>query len=551
VLAGLIAILVVHAAMVIYTWGPTYWDFGDGNYMYIAKRMTEGVTLYKDILAPQPPLHLVTGAGLSALGDALIGPEHRYLAFRAFSLALRTGTAVLLFVLALRAFSSRAVALTAVVIWLFLPIGFWWQLGYQSEPLEILFLLLAVWGVWRMSPASLIGAGVASALAAHTNMTAVPYFLCNAVFLMFRRPRRLPHYLIPFLVVYFSIAFVAESASGGHFWDNVVFNQAGTFPRSDILARSHGEGYGLFDYVVEKVGREGEKILNLEGVLIAFAGVGIALWTRRRREEEEETGEERTRGAEAAKDGSLFLSRRLMRHRREYLAWTAIGHFLSIGFVAKGGTVDYIFTIGEPFVALFAAVAAVALWDWLRPADGLTKLRFGNTVPFLRLWAAVFVVFIALYSPARYVRLCLKGLAAELPAAPTKRIFYLIDHYSNPGDPLLTPPFYAVMTCRNVAAEYSENYIWTVKYMNERTDGGVGPGIEKAQQLGAMLEKKEIPLVILDMAQTARIPEVKAALEANYHQIEPEVFRTSNTQLTFWIPNDRPINHLPGWRQLE
>lgn len=585
VLAGLIAALVIHGGVVVSTWGPTYWDFGDGNYMYISRRLTEGVTLYKDILAPQPPFHLMIGAGLSAMGDAWLGPERAYLAFRAYSLALRTLTAVVLFLLTMRIvggwnggaagkgggrltrevegsdakgdvpvsssfilhpssfnLSPSVVALVAVVVWLWLPIGFWWQLGYQSEPTEILFLLLAVWGVWRMTPRSLVLAGLASAVAAHCNMTAVPYFLCNAIFLACRRPRRLPYYLAPFLGLYLAVAFAAEAATGGFFWDNVVFNQTGTFPRSDILARSHGPGYGLFDYVVEKVARMGDKILGLEGIVIAFAMAGIALWTRRGGDEGVEAG------VDAGADGE---SLRLQRQRREYIAWTAIGHFLSLGFVAKGGTVDYIFTIGEPFVAIFAALMAVALWKWMGPAEGLRALRFGNTLPFLRVTAAALVVFLAFFSGGRFIGLCIEGLAAELSADRAKQVFYLIDHYSKPGDPLLTPPFYAVMTDRRVAAEYSENYIWSIKYMNERTDGVVEQGVKKAIELEGMLERKEIPLVLLDMSQTWRIAEIRGALETHYQKIEEEPYQTLNTQLTFWIPKGEPVTHLKGWRRVD
>jgi len=537
---------VLHAVFILSTWSkPTYWDFGDGNYLYISRRITQGVVLYRDILAPQPPMHFVAGAALARAGDAFFPPQYWHLAFRAFSLLLRSATAVLIFLMAARFFQAAAkngtsgadetngtkeeaakgagapdaraysVGLLAAAIFLFLPIGFWWQLGYQSEPLEIFFLLLAVWGVWSMERrGALIGAGIASALAAHTNMTAAPYFVCNAVFLLCRRPRSAPFYLAPFFILYFAIAFAAGAATDGAFWNNVLFNQAGTFPPPPML----------WGYLAEKLPRMMNIVLGLEGqwLVVAAAGIGVFLLQGRF-------------------SGSNEESARLDRQRREYLVWSAIGHWLSICFTAKGGTVDYIFTIGEPFVAFFAACGLAGAWQWLRPLDGLRHARWGDTTPFLRAGGFALLVVFALLPPVYYMT---RMLARELPADQAERVFFLIDHYTRPGDPLLAPPFYAVMTRRRVAAEYSENFIWTINYRNERRDGIEGPGVAKVLELASMLRAKKIPLVLLDMDQTGRIPEIRAALDAEYHQIESRVFETRNTRLTFWIPRDKPISHL-------
>lgn len=516
---GLGAIILLHGALVISTWGPTYWDFGDGNYLYISRRMTEGVTLYRDILAPQPPMHLVTGAALVRLGDAWLGPEHWYLAFRGFSLALRSVTAALLCLMGWHFFRSRLAGWLAATIWLFLPIGFWWQLGYQSEPLEILFLLLAVLGVWRMTPGSLLGAGLASALAVHTNMTAAPYVVCNAVFLLCRHPRGLPFYLAPFAALYFSIAGYANAATDGHFWNNVIFNQTGTFPPPPML----------WGYLWEKLPRMIYIVVGHEGVWLALAAVGIAQFTRMHSRRKMDAPE-----APVARAGRL---------RAEYLAWSAIGHFLSIGFTAKGGTVDYIFTIGEPFVALFGAWGAVWAWSRLRPHMEIGRLRLGDTLPFLRLFAGGFLLVLAFYAPVFYIG---RSLVRELPEEEVARVVYVIEHYTNPGDAILAPPFYAMISHRRVAGEYSENYIWTMKYYNERRDGiADGPGVEKIRELQGMLERREIPLVLLDMAQTGRILEIQQALAGHYQRIEPRDYETRNTRLSFWIPRDRPVRHIP------
>ncbi len=525
ILALLALALLIHSVPVILSWGETYWDFGDGNYLYISRRLSEGITLYRDILAPQPPLHLVTGAALTRIGDAVFGPERWYFSFRAFSLLVRAATALLLFLLTSRALRSAAAGLLAAAIWLWLPIGYWWQLGYQSEPLELLFLLLAVLGVWRMTPLALALAGLASALAAHTNMTAAPYFACNAIFLLARRPPLALWYLAPALAFYFLIATITNAATDGYFWNNVIFNQTGTFPPPSELAA----------YLSRKLPGMMSIVFALEGGWLLLAAAGVIAFAR---------GLAAAPAAEAQAAGEPADP--LARIRGEYLIWTAIGHWLSIGFTAKGGTVDYIFTLGEPFLALFAAAGLMAFWRRWRPLAGLARARLGDTLPALPAIGFALLLFFALFNPLYYIT---SQLARELPARRVREISYLIEHYTRPGDPILTPPFYAVITHRRVAAEYSENFIWSIKYHNERRDRAEAEGVAKARELQAMLERKEIPLVLLDMPQTAKIPEIRQALDAYYHQIEPQPYETRNTSLTFWIPRDRPITHKPLPRQ--
>ncbi|MCA9426139.1 MAG: hypothetical protein KC994_13745, partial [Candidatus Omnitrophica bacterium] len=60
-------IVLVYILIIRVPFNHAYLDFGDGNYQYISWRMTEGVSLYTDILSPQPPFHLWTGAALVKL----------------------------------------------------------------------------------------------------------------------------------------------------------------------------------------------------------------------------------------------------------------------------------------------------------------------------------------------------------------------------------------------------------------------------------------------------------------------------------------------------
>lgn len=131
----LIAILAaaLYAGFVVPQWGEAYIDFGDGNYMYIASRIAEGAVVYRDILAPQPPMHLFTGAGLIKLHEAVhdslpsaLQNDHPILVFRAFSLLLQLATFLLVIRLGGRAWGMASAGIAAGVVYLLLPLNLWW-----------------------------------------------------------------------------------------------------------------------------------------------------------------------------------------------------------------------------------------------------------------------------------------------------------------------------------------------------------------------------------------------------------------------------------------
>ena len=39
----LAALWVLFALLVVPMWGVTYWDFGDGNYLYVGQRLNDGL----------------------------------------------------------------------------------------------------------------------------------------------------------------------------------------------------------------------------------------------------------------------------------------------------------------------------------------------------------------------------------------------------------------------------------------------------------------------------------------------------------------------------
>lgn len=532
----------VEAVFVGAMWSEAYIDFGDGNYLYIAGRIADGLVPYRDILAPQPPCHLFLGAALTLLARALGWATPLFLA-RAASLAMRLASAGLVASIARRAWGRDGVGALAGVIYLGLPIGLWWSMGWQSEPLEIFFLLIMARLALNGTPRADVLAGLAGGMAALTNATAAPFLIALLVYMLASNPRRAVRLAVPAAVLGGVVTAGLEIWTGGAFLNNVVFNQVGSYPSP------------FLPYAMFKILREGRDIFWLDGFWIVAAAAGLVRFARL------SPLEPATRNAL----GCFFAAT-----------------LFSFLYVTKGGTVDYIFCLGEPAVAILAAgelaAAARALRnhgterDSMEAASGAVapdergepgdRGERGSRGAALIIRAGLAFAALPALGPAvsQYRQLWTQA-AFELPDLPPDRIIgsegaplpnvgqvkSWIDRHSRPGDAILAPPFYAFLTGRRLAGEYSEIFIWTINDRNDRVAGNPdGEGWSKTRELAGMIDRAELPLVIIELDQTGRLPEIMAALKKRYRMILPEPYRTLNTRLGVYVPNDSAEPAAPG-----
>lgn len=530
ILAGMWFVI---ALIVIPTWGWTYWDFGDGNYMYIARRVREGAILYKEILAPQPPLHTLSGMLAQSIGS-VFGSE--LYGVRAFCLLLRFLASTAVFLLARRYFRCPFVALITAAVYLTLPIGFWWSMGYQSENLELIFLTISLWLIISWDKKQIAIAGVLGALACHTNMTGAPYLIANALFLAFRYPKLALWYLAPAISVYTVFAIGANIWTEGYFVNNVLLNQVGTFPRNDILAAMSNGQNTFLDYAWGKISSQSWEVLVLEAGIIAAAMVAVVMdLLKTPPPEETKVGEAKTRW-----------------HQTEFLAWSFLAGLLSICFTAKGGTVNYIFVLGEPMVAVFGGASIARLLRLGMPRDKAIwkSLSIWNTRAFLQVLFPLMALAVIYIPMIRNIRQTLDQQQTELPEPQVQQLRGFIENYAKEGDTILAPPFYAYLTGTKVAGELAENYIWNIKWMNESFDFQnynipTGEGVAKMEDVARMLRSRQVKVVLLDTGQTGKVPVIRQALEEHYQRAEPKLYRTRNTSLELLIPKDVPISHVP------
>lgn len=519
-----------------------YVDFGDGNYLYISSRMAEGSVPYRDIMAPQPPLHLLLGSIVLKIG-ARLGAE--LLLIRWTSILLHIAIAFVVASIARFACLSIWPAVAAGAISLFMPVGFIWSLGYQSEPLEILFLALMVRMILPMRAPFIMLAALFAALACFTNMTALPYALLTFFWLIWRKGWLTIAFILPFALLMTLGIMGMEAWSEGNYLQNVFFNQVGTYPKGQLLG-----------YAFTKIFSEGADVVSQEGFPLALALLGMALCIWRERE-----------------------------NHLEYLALFSMFSLGSIVFVSKGGTMDYIFTLGEPYVAIFAGCLFAWLFRSLESVErppmlhrilAITALVAGTLIMLWREFlliktiqqgAAALMMAQAVLEPILFVTFAtltiikitgramphrsvatvaatsslaalaifawhtavvlefsvFKGGTYQLPPERTEQIAQLVRQYSRPREAIISPPWFAYDTGRTLTGEYSETFIWTIGYFNELADRvpGMaasifdGPFTQKTLEVADALERQRVPLVILDSEQTGRIPEIKRPLDGS------------------------------------
>ncbi len=457
---SIILLLILIISYIILMWSQTdrsYIDFGDGNYLYISSRIADGLRLYRDIVPPQPPCHLFLGALLIKIGRVIGNPLYTV---RFFSILLHSLTAIFIFLVTVRILRNDIIAFISSLIYLILPEGFWWSIGYQSESLEIILLLIAFYLLIQGTKSSLIVSALFSVLACFTNMTAVPYVGFNALFLIIKKRRLCLFYLIPLVVLGLLFLLIMHLYSEGSYINAIFFNQLQTYSKSFII-----DG-------IARIINEGKDVYTWEGAFIIFALLGILSFVKS------------------------------SRHPfSEYIGWYALFSILSIVFVTKGGTVDYIFTIGEPYVAIFSALFLCQVFKKYIIEKPLENGSSYSTKRFLLICVFILLLIISSFIGLFFIRNLL--FYKDYLENPESKVLYIkenyIDKYSNPGDTILAPPYYVFLTDRLQIEEFTEHYIYTVKIKNEILSEKEADGLQLLRKILRAIYNKELPLIILNL----------------------------------------------------
>lgn len=498
-LLGLSLLGAAYFAIGVLTLSPAYVDFGDGNYLYISKRISEGLRVYRDIVSPQPPLHLFSGAALLKLGG-ILGNE--LYTIRVFLLLWHLATMSTVALVAWRLWKSPLVVFLSGLIFLILPIGFWWSRGYQSENWLILWL---TWAFYLLLPVQgeaksefrekrrLVLAGLLSVLAIYTNMTALPYVVLFIIFVPLRFGKKSLAFFVPFVVVSAVLLLIMMWYSEGAYIENVWSNQIGTYPKENTL-----------QYFAGKISSQGIKILYLEGALLLLALLGLARYMSKK-----ETP------------------------ARMFVTWYALFCFGSILFVTKGGTMDYIFSLAEPALAVFAAWFIRDMIVEL----GLNRRQFWSEraciIPALILFPTILAVL--LYPALRFEAQTFAEETYENNTEGVLGVVDFIEQHSEPGDLVLMPAYYAFLTGRRLPLDCSSSYMWFMRWFNAHQSGAKDPKVDLLlDTVTGALRRQEIRIVFLHKRQFGLITPIRQAVETHYRSVSR--LQTLNEDLEIFLP---------------
>ncbi|MBE7560955.1 hypothetical protein HS125_19190 [bacterium] len=527
-------------AFVVHNLSLAYLDFGDGNYLYISARMADGAALYSEILSPQPPLHLWAGAGIFKLTSA---PLPGLWIARFYTATLHVLTAALVLCCSLSLFGRPREAALAYALALFLPIGFWWTLGFQSEATALPLLLLAFYGQLRGGRGWMAAGGLAAAGALLTNMTCLPYVILHSLSAASLRRKHAPAFFLPLVGVYGGVAAILQWTTGGAFFTNIWRNQVGSFPPN------------LWDYGPAKLLGNGMVIVDLEGAWILLALGGMLAATR----------------LSVDPDTPLLAQQPGL---RRYVLWVGVLHLGSILFMLKGGTANYIFMIAEPMVALFAARAVgllAGVWRRtirdLHPAALAARALLALTlacllvVPTFRLHAAVWMTNWRTPPASQTLSALSRMDPTNSPEREVRRALALVESHARPGDLILAPPWYAFASRTRLPGDNCETYLIGIRYANLRAalaQSGetlsaavtrLGPAAssyarDAVQQLAPVVEALNSRQVKVVFWQVDRghpfyaIPELRQALEENYQRVPNFELQNANERLVAYLPRD-------------
>jgi len=392
------ALAMLGATAWVYARGATsYIDNGDGYYLYAARRVAQGVTLYRDVMGTQPPVVYLLGAAAFKLGAPLQG-------IRLLSAAMRVLATALVYLLSRRLFDSKPAAALAALLYTLLPIGLVWDRSFDvNPPLTLVALLAALalsYDTRRMARAS----GLLAALALFTKDLYLPLLAVTLVYLIMRRRRLLAPYLQGLLggLVLLGGALVVYAGPDG--------------PRDAFLGQD-GSPFNPAWFVAAVA-----YVAASEGgiVLVALAGAVIGRYARRRILTPRAPG------------GS------------DYAPWLLVGSAAVLLATLKEGTAGPVFQLAEPAVALLAAYGA--LWAWRRRA---TK----PVMPVALALPAVLLLSVVSIVGADRAALAW-GNSGEVA-----RVVALTRERAHRGAVIVAPPYYALLTGTHLPGDAADTYI--------------------------------------------------------------------------------------------
>jgi hypothetical protein len=220
----------------------------------------------------------------------------------------------------------------------------------------------------------------------------------------------------------------------------------------------------------------------------------------------------------------LLTGAQIERPNRGLILWFSLFAFGSVVFVTKGGTMEYIFTLGEPTVALLGAYFLYTVVVGLDLDIRLQQWRIERGIYVGKLIAILFAAIVFLYQPLTHIsRTLFTQETYEAPEVLTLRVRDLVRQYApNKEDLILAPAYYAFLSDRVLVGECSSSCMWTMRYQNSRRTTDLGPDAGLNAQISLMVSQLysgKVKIVLLRTDQLGVIPQLRKAVEESFTRL--------------------------------
>jgi len=560
-----------------------YADNGDGLYLYPARRLAQGATLYREAVATQPPLVYALAALVFKAGWGVPG-------IRLLGVLMRALCVALVYLLGAHIFAHRVVGSLAALLYALLPIGLTWDHWDNSNSPLTLVALLSAYALLRLIPRAAIISGLLAALALFTKDLYLPLLTMTLLYLWrVRRPLLAPYLaallggvglLSGLLVLYggasaWRDAFLGQDSSPLNAdWLVASLAYVATLEGGFIVVAAVGAVLCLYPSPPTPLPRAGQpspptplpcagKGSNGNGSLVrkppGSAGVPPAPaldqgWARRPRSHftlnlrashnslailtDGTTGSASIPPVGARVDRMPASSGHLcandhaqaydpkpdqeiydVRGARLFAPYLLAGSVAVLLATLKEGTFGTVFALAEPAVALLAAFTIV------RAIQAIGARR--RHAP---LWAGVLalacVSCLGLIGPDRDA---LFTSAASNANAAARDVVALIRRHAAPRTVVLAPPYYAVLTGTRLPYDISDTYI-----LAQRAKHGDLVAVAWVRGMAQDVAHGRYPVVVVDR-HIALFAPVMAALRRAYHPVYADDLPPA-VRSVVWLP---------------
>ncbi len=447
-----------------------YLDYGEGSYIYASWLFSKGILLYKDFIVPQPPVLFIIGALLLKMQNSIVF-------VRIFNLFIYLVSNVLFYLLLVKIFKNRLLALIGSALYFIMPVSVsWWPIFIAETYIRVILLALLniMLPLHRYSWKRIVSAGLLSILLIFTKYTAAPIVIAILTVLLLYDRKTFVRYLIVSGLIFGAALFALISLFGPNFLLDTVFIRRNIEMKpavSIIYSYTITIGYYLFF------------------VLLDFLLAILAIRSKK------------------YSSALLFLC--------------PVFYMVNLVATAFNGTYNYVFYPVEPLIILGYVYILYYLVSGKAP---VVKIRNN----FLKGVLFVFL-FLGSFSIIFFIQTFQIEVSVSANNADQKTVTALssyLQKYAAKDQKVIAPPYFAFLSRKTIPDKLTDPFIWLVFASNNKTVHYIRDSLNDIRE---QLVADKIPILLVDW-RLASFNAVSVPIEKYYRKVASYSFVINNTE---------------------